>query len=168
MLAEMDPDCSGTVTFSEFLAGMLRGETLKARAANTSLTLSEFVQVLAATGAHSQLFQIFAEMDADGDGTIDKSEFTVWAEEQGRKIAELESRLTAARVLLPLRYRLPAPAARGHGQSKSRPPLYSQSAPQAPELTAHRCPAASGRGTSWRGDIALCQQQAHARPRSMS
>jgi hypothetical protein len=47
MLAEMDPDCSGTVTFSEFLAGMLRGETLKARAANTSLTLSEFVQVLA-------------------------------------------------------------------------------------------------------------------------
>ena len=48
--------------------------------------------------------EMAAKMDANGDGTIDKSEFTVWAEEQGKKVAELESRLTAALAESKLRF----------------------------------------------------------------
>ena len=35
-----------------------------------------------------------ASMDADGDATIDKSEFTAWAEQHGATVAALEARLT--------------------------------------------------------------------------
>ena len=40
--------------------------------------------------------QLVAQMDTDGDGTIDKGEFTVWAGEQASRVDELEKRLATA------------------------------------------------------------------------
>ena len=40
--------------------------------------------------------ELVAQMDTDGDGTIDKSEFTVWAGEQASRVDELEKRLESA------------------------------------------------------------------------
>eukprot|EP01048_Picozoa_sp_COSAG05_P032640 COSAG05_NODE_12625_length_460_cov_9.094183_1_plen_152_part_11 len=38
---------------------------------------------------------MLAKMDSDGDGTIDKSEFTVWAAAQGARVEELVASLAA-------------------------------------------------------------------------
>eukprot|EP01046_Picozoa_sp_COSAG06_P076450 COSAG06_NODE_24407_length_664_cov_0.525664_1_plen_197_part_01 len=42
--------------------------------------------------------EMLTKMDADGDGTIDKSEFTQWASAQGARVEELEGRLESAIV----------------------------------------------------------------------
>ena len=39
--------------------------------------------------------EMLAKMDSDGDGTIDKSEFTVWAAAQGARVEELVASLAA-------------------------------------------------------------------------
>jgi chromosome segregation ATPase len=42
--------------------------------------------------------EMLTKMDADGDGTIDKSEFTQWASAQGARVEQLEGRLESAIV----------------------------------------------------------------------
>ena len=43
----------------------------------------------------SQKEEMLSKMDADGDGTIDKSEFTVWASAQAARVEELVASLAA-------------------------------------------------------------------------
>jgi tetratricopeptide (TPR) repeat protein len=46
LLLEMDPDRSGTISYREFLEGMLRGEAMAKQADSTTLTVTEFVHCL--------------------------------------------------------------------------------------------------------------------------
>ena len=50
---------------------------------------------MAAASAARQA-ELAAQVDVDGDGSIDKSEFSRWAGEQAARASELESRLAAA------------------------------------------------------------------------
>ena len=61
----------------------------------TTASLAGLREEMAAASAARQA-ELAAQVDVDGDGSIDKSEFSRWAGEQAARASELESRLAAA------------------------------------------------------------------------
>ena len=100
LVSELKASMTERVEGMEAMLAELEEKTVKLHEASdqSSSSIKELTDQLSAHASTvaSTKEQLVAQMDSDGDGTIDKSEFTVWAGEQASRVDTLEKRLEAA------------------------------------------------------------------------